>query len=125
MTLPWRELWPPQLGSRSLGRGHRSSQRAQACRAVVSSFFPRPRLVVWGWASVRVFGQEARGACQPRGRVPMAVPFPQAECHNFVRILEFANRTHLLVCGTFAFDPQCGFIVSGGRGAGTGVRGGG
>ncbi|XP_061439785.1 semaphorin-4F [Rhineura floridana] len=34
----------------------------------------------------------------------------EAECHNFVRILEFANRTHLFTCGTFAFSPQCGYI---------------
>ncbi|XP_028600497.2 semaphorin-4F [Podarcis muralis] len=34
----------------------------------------------------------------------------EAECHNFIRILEFANRTHLFVCGTFSFSPQCGYI---------------
>lgn len=38
--------------------------------------------------------------------------FLQAECHNFLRILDFANHTHLFVCGTFAFNPLCGFVVS-------------
>nr|XP_056711700.1 semaphorin-4F [Euleptes europaea] len=44
-----------------------------------------------------------RNSCKMKGK-------KEAECHNFVRILEFANKTHLFVCGTFAFDPQCGFI---------------
>uniref|UniRef100_A0A8C8S027 Ssemaphorin 4F n=1 Tax=Pelusios castaneus TaxID=367368 RepID=A0A8C8S027_9SAUR len=34
----------------------------------------------------------------------------EAECHNYIRILEFANQSHLFTCGTFAFDPQCGLI---------------
>ncbi|EPY89879.1 semaphorin-4F, partial [Camelus ferus] len=32
------------------------------------------------------------------------------ECHNFVQILAIANASHLLTCGTFAFDPKCGVI---------------
>ncbi|XP_068128772.1 semaphorin-3E isoform X2 [Hyperolius riggenbachi] len=34
----------------------------------------------------------------------------QSECANFVRILHHYNRTHLLACGTGAFDPLCIFI---------------
>ncbi|XP_059579422.1 semaphorin-4F [Alligator mississippiensis] len=34
----------------------------------------------------------------------------EAECHNYIRILDFASESHLFVCGTYAFDPQCGFI---------------
>ncbi|XP_077157540.1 semaphorin-4F isoform X2 [Paroedura picta] len=47
--------------------------------------------------------QSPRNSCKMKGK-------KEAECHNFVRILEFANQTHLFVCGTFAFDPQCGFV---------------
>ncbi|ERE66230.1 semaphorin-4F isoform 1 [Cricetulus griseus] len=32
------------------------------------------------------------------------------ECHNFIQILAIANASHLLTCGTFAFDPKCGVI---------------
>ncbi|XP_004839827.1 semaphorin-3E isoform X2 [Heterocephalus glaber] len=33
-----------------------------------------------------------------------------SECANFVRVLHHYNRTHLLTCGTGAFDPLCTFI---------------
>ncbi|KAM9313113.1 semaphorin-3E [Gastrophryne carolinensis] len=33
-----------------------------------------------------------------------------SECANFIRILHPYNRTHLLACGTGAFDPICIFI---------------
>ncbi|KAM4676777.1 semaphorin-3E [Discoglossus pictus] len=39
----------------------------------------------------------------------------QAECANFVRVLHHYNRTHLLACGTGAFDPVCAFIRVGHR----------
>uniref|UniRef100_A0A493TRV6 Semaphorin 3E n=2 Tax=Anas TaxID=8835 RepID=A0A493TRV6_ANAPP len=32
------------------------------------------------------------------------------ECANYVRVLHRYNRTHLLACGTGAFDPLCTFI---------------
>ncbi|KAL4826934.1 hypothetical protein H8958_013196 [Nasalis larvatus] len=32
------------------------------------------------------------------------------ECANYVRVLHHYNRTHLLTCGTGAFDPVCAFI---------------
>ncbi|XP_072257845.1 semaphorin-3E [Pyxicephalus adspersus] len=34
----------------------------------------------------------------------------QKECANYVRVLQHYNRTHLLACGTGAFDPVCIFI---------------
>ncbi|XP_044132700.1 semaphorin-3E isoform X1 [Bufo gargarizans] len=34
----------------------------------------------------------------------------QRECANFIRILHHYNRTHILACGTGAFDPVCTFI---------------
>uniref|UniRef100_A0A8C4ITC8 Sema domain, immunoglobulin domain (Ig), short basic domain, secreted, (semaphorin) 3bl n=1 Tax=Dicentrarchus labrax TaxID=13489 RepID=A0A8C4ITC8_DICLA len=41
---------------------------------------------------------------------------PQTECANFVRLLQPYNRTHLLACGTGAFQPMCAFINVGHRG---------
>ncbi|XP_034621438.1 semaphorin-3E [Trachemys scripta elegans] len=32
------------------------------------------------------------------------------ECANYIRVLHRYNRTHLLACGTGAFDPLCTFI---------------
>ncbi|XP_061592587.1 sema domain, immunoglobulin domain (Ig), short basic domain, secreted, (semaphorin) 3bl [Cololabis saira] len=40
----------------------------------------------------------------------------QTECANFVRLLQPYNRTHLLACGTGAFQPMCTFIYVGHRG---------
>ncbi|XP_030072504.1 semaphorin-3E [Microcaecilia unicolor] len=37
------------------------------------------------------------------------------ECANFVRVLHHYNRTHLLACGTGAFEPVCAFIRVGHR----------
>uniref|UniRef100_A0A8C5WLG3 Semaphorin 4G n=1 Tax=Leptobrachium leishanense TaxID=445787 RepID=A0A8C5WLG3_9ANUR len=34
----------------------------------------------------------------------------QTECYNHIRLLQTFNETHLYVCGTNAFSPQCGFI---------------
>ncbi|XP_069766104.1 semaphorin-3E-like isoform X2 [Narcine bancroftii] len=43
-------------------------------------------------------------SCQLKGRDSMS------ECANFVRVLHSFNRSHLLACGTGAFDPVCSFI---------------
>eukprot|EP00064_Thunnus_orientalis_P012871 superscaffoldBa00002023_g12907 len=40
----------------------------------------------------------------------------ETECANFVRLLQPYNRTHLLACGTGAFQPMCTFIYVGHRG---------
>nr|XP_015811223.2 semaphorin-4A [Nothobranchius furzeri] len=34
----------------------------------------------------------------------------KADCHNFIRVLQFLNSTHLYTCGTFAFSPHCTYI---------------
>ncbi|XP_023647165.1 semaphorin-3E isoform X1 [Paramormyrops kingsleyae] len=34
----------------------------------------------------------------------------KAECANYVKVLHQYNRTHLLACGTGAFDPICAFV---------------
>lgn len=38
---------------------------------------------------------------------------PERECGNFVRLLQTVNKTHVFVCGTGAFHPQCGFLQPG------------
>lgn len=48
--------------------------------------------------------------------VCMSVCVLQSECANFVRLLQPYNRTHLLACGTGAFQPMCTFINVGHRG---------
>ncbi|KAG7258599.1 hypothetical protein CRUP_027526 [Coryphaenoides rupestris] len=40
----------------------------------------------------------------------------QTECANFVRLLHPFNRTHVLACGTGAFQPMCSHIHVGYRG---------
>ncbi|XP_032896113.1 semaphorin-3E isoform X2 [Amblyraja radiata] len=51
--------------------------------------------------------ERQRESCRLKGRDPMS------ECANFVRVLHSYNRSHLLACGTRAFDPACGFITLG------------
>ncbi|XP_029471082.1 semaphorin-3E isoform X2 [Rhinatrema bivittatum] len=46
--------------------------------------------------------------CERKGR-------ESNECANFVRVLHHYNRTHLLACGTGAFEPVCAFIRVGHR----------
>uniref|UniRef100_A0A4W4GQP3 Sema domain, immunoglobulin domain (Ig), short basic domain, secreted, (semaphorin) 3bl n=1 Tax=Electrophorus electricus TaxID=8005 RepID=A0A4W4GQP3_ELEEL len=41
---------------------------------------------------------------------------PETECANFVRLLQPFNRTHLLVCGTGAYQPVCVLVLVGQRG---------
>ncbi|XP_019654957.1 semaphorin-3G isoform X2 [Ailuropoda melanoleuca] len=48
--------------------------------------------------------------CVRKGRDPLV------ECANFVRVLRPYNRTHLLACGTGAFQPTCALITVGHRG---------
>nr|KAF6448712.1 ssemaphorin 4F [Rousettus aegyptiacus] len=57
----------------------------------------RPRRIDW------MVPEAHRQNCRKKGK-------KEAECHNFVQILAIANASHLLTCGTFAFDPKCGVI---------------
>uniref|UniRef100_A0A3B1J877 Sema domain, immunoglobulin domain (Ig), short basic domain, secreted, (semaphorin) 3bl n=1 Tax=Astyanax mexicanus TaxID=7994 RepID=A0A3B1J877_ASTMX len=41
---------------------------------------------------------------------------PETECANFIRLLQPFNRTHLLACGTGAFQPVCALVHVGHRG---------
>uniref|UniRef100_A0AAZ3S3H1 Sema domain, immunoglobulin domain (Ig), short basic domain, secreted, (semaphorin) 3bl n=1 Tax=Oncorhynchus tshawytscha TaxID=74940 RepID=A0AAZ3S3H1_ONCTS len=51
-----------------------------------------------------------RDECVQRGKDS------QTECANFVRLLQPYNRTHLLACGTGAFQPMCTYVYVGYRG---------
>nr|XP_004661335.2 semaphorin-3G [Jaculus jaculus] len=51
-----------------------------------------------------------REECVQKGRDPLT------ECANFLRVLQPYNRTHLLVCGTGAFQPTCALVTVGHRG---------
>ncbi|XP_004864455.1 semaphorin-3G [Heterocephalus glaber] len=66
--------------------------------------WPDPREVLWPPQP----GQ--REECIRKGRDP------STECANFVRVLQTYNRTHLLACGTGAFQPICALITVGHRG---------
>ncbi|XP_053724705.1 semaphorin-3D isoform X2 [Synchiropus splendidus] len=52
----------------------------------------------------------------PREHVELCIlagKSPENECANFVRLLQTVNKTHVFVCGTGAFNPQCGFLLLG------------
>ncbi|XP_043742316.1 semaphorin-3G isoform X1 [Cervus elaphus] len=66
--------------------------------------WPDPREVLWPPQP----GQ--REECVRKGRDPLV------ECANFVRVLHPHNRTHLLTCGTGAFQPTCALLAVGHRG---------
>ncbi|XP_064417338.1 semaphorin-3E [Latimeria chalumnae] len=54
------------------------------------------------WPSTSVQVEE----CIMKGKDPN-------DCANFIRVLHQYNKTHLLACGTGAFDPVCAFIKVG------------
>ncbi|XP_021059420.1 semaphorin-3G [Mus pahari] len=66
--------------------------------------WPDPREVLW----LPQPGQKVE--CVRKGKDPLT------GCANFVRVLQPHNRTHLLACGTGAFQPICTFITVGHRG---------
>lgn len=37
----------------------------------------------------------------------------QTECANYIKVLQQYNQTHLLVCGTGAFNPICALVSLG------------
>lgn len=65
-------------------------------------------------------GAQSCGGCS----APTSALFsPQTECFNFIRVLVALNKTHLYVCGTYAFSPACTYIVSVPRRDGDGLSG--
>uniref|UniRef100_A0A3B5MU10 Sema domain, immunoglobulin domain (Ig), short basic domain, secreted, (semaphorin) 3E n=1 Tax=Xiphophorus couchianus TaxID=32473 RepID=A0A3B5MU10_9TELE len=55
------------------------------------------------WASTEFQIEE----CMMKGREK------QPECANYIKVLQKYNQTHLLVCGTGAFNPICALVKSG------------
>lgn len=53
-------------------------------------------------------GQEQE--CALKGKDPFS------DCANYVRVLHPYNRSHLLACGTGAFEPLCALVYMGHRG---------
>ncbi|KAK7939136.1 hypothetical protein WMY93_002462 [Mugilogobius chulae] len=56
-----------------------------------------PRKIVWDVPA------EKKRSCLGKGKT-------EADCHNYIRLLEFLGDGRIYVCGTFAFDPQCAFV---------------
>ncbi|KAJ0055953.1 hypothetical protein NL108_016916, partial [Boleophthalmus pectinirostris] len=46
---------------------------------------------------------EKRSSCVAKGKT-------EADCNNYIRLLEFLEDGRVYVCGTYAFDPQCAFV---------------
>ncbi|KAJ8372220.1 hypothetical protein AAFF_G00293390 [Aldrovandia affinis] len=47
--------------------------------------------------------EEKREICKTKGK-------GEADCHNYILVLEFVSEGRIYACGTYAFDPQCAFI---------------
>ncbi|MBN3313919.1 SEM4F protein, partial [Atractosteus spatula] len=47
--------------------------------------------------------KDKRDTCINKGKT-------EADCHNYVRLLQFLSAEQIYVCGTYAFDPQCAFL---------------
>ncbi|XP_041130251.1 semaphorin-4F-like [Polyodon spathula] len=56
-----------------------------------------PRVIYWN------VSDSNHESCKNKGK-------REAECHNYIRLLQFLNETHIYACGTYAFDPQCAYI---------------
>ncbi|XP_064193908.1 semaphorin-4F-like isoform X1 [Anguilla rostrata] len=47
--------------------------------------------------------EEQRKICETKGK-------SEADCRNYILVLEFVSEGQIYACGTYAFDPQCTFI---------------
>ncbi|XP_061103178.1 semaphorin-4F-like [Conger conger] len=47
--------------------------------------------------------EEKRKICEMKGK-------SEADCHNYILVLQFVSEGQIYACGTYAFDPQCTFI---------------
>ncbi|TMS02109.1 Semaphorin-4F [Larimichthys crocea] len=56
-----------------------------------------PQMIVW---DVPV---DRRKSCVAKGKT-------EADCNNYIRLLEFLGDGRIYACGTYAFDPQCAFL---------------
>ncbi|XP_060775754.1 semaphorin-4F isoform X2 [Neoarius graeffei] len=57
----------------------------------------KPPKIVWN------VSEEKSRSCVTKGKT-------EADCNNYIRLLEFLGDGHIYACGTYAFDPQCAFI---------------
>lgn len=57
----------------------------------------QPRKIVWA------VPEEKKRSCVGKGKT-------EADCNNYIRLLEFLKDGRIYVCGTYAFDPQCAFL---------------
>ncbi|CAG5929357.1 unnamed protein product [Menidia menidia] len=57
----------------------------------------RPKMIVWD------VPEDKRKSCVAKGKT-------EADCKNYIRLLEFLGDGRIYVCGTYAFDPQCAFL---------------
>lgn len=56
-----------------------------------------PRKIIWD------VPEDKRKSCVDKGKT-------EADCNNYIRLLEFLGDGRIYVCGTYAFDPQCAFL---------------
>ncbi|XP_036452121.1 semaphorin-4F isoform X2 [Colossoma macropomum] len=47
--------------------------------------------------------EDKRKSCVTKGKT-------EADCNNYIRLLEFLGDGRIYACGTYAFDPQCAFV---------------
>ncbi|XP_046707525.1 semaphorin-4F isoform X2 [Silurus meridionalis] len=47
--------------------------------------------------------EEKSSSCVTKGKT-------EADCNNYIRLLEFLGDGRIYACGTYAFDPQCAFV---------------
>ncbi|TSL41008.1 Semaphorin-4F [Bagarius yarrelli] len=47
--------------------------------------------------------EEKSRSCVTKGKT-------EADCNNYIRLLEFLGDGRIYACGTYAFDPQCAFV---------------
>ncbi|XP_017327856.2 semaphorin-4F [Ictalurus punctatus] len=58
---------------------------------------PKSRKIVWK------VPEEKSKSCVTKGKT-------EADCNNYIRLLEFLGDGRIYACGTYAFDPQCAFV---------------
>lgn len=115
-----RHLWRRRLSASRKGRATRWVLRDKGVRQGCGS---SPWL---GLMAHAVFAQVSLPSSSDLGPnpspcvcIPGPLPFTwicfshQTECFNFIRFLQPYNASHLYVCGTYAFQPKCTYVVSG------------
>ncbi|KAI4871996.1 hypothetical protein NFI96_018498, partial [Prochilodus magdalenae] len=61
-----------------------------------ANLLKRP-MIVWS------VPEDKRKSCVAKGKT-------EADCNNYIRLLEFLGDGRIYACGTYAFDPQCAFV---------------